>query len=486
MVQGYGHACDAMGIEVHQFTAVTGLEVTGRKVIRIRTTKGDLSAGAVLNATAGWATTISDMAGVPLPIVSQPLQACVTELIEPFLDYVIVSSNLHVYVSQTAKGELVIGSEVDPYQTYCTRSTLPTLEQMATYTLELFPQLHGLKILRQWAGVCDMTPDYAPIMGAAGELDNFFMDVGWGTWGFKAGPIAGKCLAETIATGKAAVLMEPFAPARFSSGKLLGEKAAASVSQIEKPVHEQSTEQLSKDLKALVKEKGIEYFLCSFVEMSGIPKAKLVPASALDDMVSEGAGFAGFAAGDVGQGPHDPDLVSIPDMQAMIVLPWRKNIAWVPGMLQVENQPSKYCPRRILARQLEIGRQRGYELMVGAEPEFMLLKRGQDGACVPWDAMDNAAKPCYDMRALHRNLDLLTRLIGYMQELGWEPYAADHEDANCQFEINWKYADALTTCDRQIFLQMDGQDSRRGAGAAWRPSCPSHLPTLLAMVRIAI
>ena len=220
-----------MGIEVHQFTTVTGLEVVGRKVIRIKTTRGDLSAGAVLNATAGWATTISDMAGVPLPIVSQPLQACVTELIEPFLDYVIVSSNLHVYVSQTAKGELVIGSEVDPYQTYCTRSTLPTLEQMATYTLELFPQLHGVNILRQWAGVCDMTPDYAPIMGAAGELDNFFMDVGWGTWGFKAGPIAGKCLAETIATGKAAVLMEPFAPTRFSSGKLLGEKAAASVSQ---------------------------------------------------------------------------------------------------------------------------------------------------------------------------------------------------------------------------------------------------------------
>jgi glutamine synthetase len=140
-------------------------------------------------------------------------------------------------------------------------------------------------------------------------------------------------------------------------------------------------------------------------------------------------------------------------MNAMIVLPWRKNIAWVPGMLQVENQPSKYCPRRILAHQLEIGRQRGYELMVGAEPEFMLLKRNQDGSCTPWDAMDNASKPCYDMRSLNRNLDLLTRLLGYMQDLGWEPYAADHEDANCQFEINWKYADALTTCDRQIFYK---------------------------------
>ena len=91
--------------------------------------------------------------------------------------------------------------------------------------------------------------------------------------------------------------------------------------------------------------------------------------------------------------------------------------------------------------------------MVGVEPEFMLLKRAQDGSCAPWDAMDNAPKPCYDMRALNRNLDLLTRLLGYMQELGWEPYAADHEDANCQFEINWKYADALTTCDRQIFYK---------------------------------
>jgi len=210
---------------------------------------------------------------------------------------------------------------------------------------------------------------------------------------------------------------------------------------------------LTSDLKTFIQEKGIEYFLCSFVEMSGIPKAKLVPATALEDMVSEGAGFAGFAAGDVGQGPHHPDLVSVPDMQAMIVLPWRKNIAWVPGLLQVENQPTKYCPRRILARQLEIARQRGYEFMVGMEPEFMLLKRGQDGSCLPWDAMDNAPKPCYDMRALNRNLDLLTRIIGCMRELGWQPYAADHEDANCQFEINWKYAEALTTCDRQIFYK---------------------------------
>ncbi len=210
---------------------------------------------------------------------------------------------------------------------------------------------------------------------------------------------------------------------------------------------------MTNDLKALVEEKGIEYFLCSFVEMSGIPKAKLVPASVLEDMVTDGAGFAGFAAGHVGQGPHDPDLVSVPDMNAMIVLPWKKNIAWVPGMLQVEGKPSLYCPRRILANQLEIARKRGYELMVGTEPEFMLLKQAEDGAYAPWDDKDSAAKPCYDMRSLHRNLELLTELVGYMEELGWEPNAADHEDANCQFEINWKYSDALTTCDRQTFFK---------------------------------
>ena len=242
---------------------------------------------------------------------------------------------------------------------------------------------------------------------------------------------------------------------------------------------------MTKDLKARIKEKGIDYFLCSFVEMSGIPKSKLVPAAALDDMVSDGAGFAGFAAGNVGQSPADPDLVCIPDMQAMIQLPWRKSIAWVPGMLQVEEQPSKFCPRRILAAQLEIARKRGYELMVGAEPEFMLLKRNEDGVCIPWDAMDRAEKPCYDMRSLHRNLDLLTRLIGYMQELGWEPYAADHEDANCQFEINWKYADALTTCDRQIFFKWMVKILAEEQGLL-ATFMPKPFASLTVMVRIAI
>lgn len=230
VVWGYARACDRMGIEIHPYTEVTDIKVENHRAVQVTTKREQIAAGAVLNATAGWATTISQMAGVPLPIVTHPLQACVTEPLKPFLNTVMVSATLHVYLSQTDKGELVIGAEIDPYQSYCMKGTLPTLEQMATYTLELFPQLHGVRILRQWAGICDMTPDFAPIMGASQQVSNFYMDVGWGTYGFKAAPISGKCMAGLIATGKPPSLMEPFSPARFETGNLVGEKAAAAVS----------------------------------------------------------------------------------------------------------------------------------------------------------------------------------------------------------------------------------------------------------------
>jgi sarcosine oxidase subunit beta len=230
VVWGYARACDRMGIEIHTFTEVTGIRVHDAQVRSVVTNRGEVAAGAVLNATAGWASTVSKMAGVPLQIVTHPLQACVTEPLKPFLDKVIVSATLHVYVNQTDKGELVIGAEIDPYQSYSMKATLPTLEQMSTYTLELFPQLHSVRVLRQWAGVCDMTPDFAPIIGAAPEVKNFYMDVGWGTYGFKTAPIAGNCMAELIATGTTPKLIQPFSPARFHAGQLVGEKAAAAVS----------------------------------------------------------------------------------------------------------------------------------------------------------------------------------------------------------------------------------------------------------------
>lgn len=207
------------------------------------------------------------------------------------------------------------------------------------------------------------------------------------------------------------------------------------------------------EVRQLVNEKGIEFFLCSFVEMGGSPKAKLVPATHLEDMAREGGGFAGFAAGEIGQKPHDPDMASIPDFNSLTIVPWRKNIAWVAGNVHVNGQEWPYCPRTILRRQLAKALQKGYIFNVGVEAEFMLLKRNEQGDYVPWDTLDTLAKPCYDLRALYRNLDVMTTLIKHLQELGWGPYANDHEDANCQFEINWRYATALTTADRHTFYK---------------------------------
>jgi len=176
-----------------------------------------------------------------------------------------------------------------------------------------------------------------------------------------------------------------------------------------------------KEVKELAREKGIEFFLCSFVEMSGAPKAKLVPASHLEDMARDGGGFAGFATGEIGQGPHDPDIASIPDFNSLTVLPWRKNTAWVAGNVFVNGKEWAYGPRNILRQQLERARKKGYVMNVGVEPEFMLLRRNERGEYAPWDALDTLGKPCYDLRALHRNLDVMTTLVKYIQELGWDP-----------------------------------------------------------------
>jgi glutamine synthetase len=232
-----------------------------------------------------------------------------------------------------------------------------------------------------------------------------------------------------------------------------------------------------EQVEALVRDKGIAFFLCSFVEMSGAPKAKLVPATHLHDMAEGSAGFAGFATGAMGQGPHDPDMVSLPDFQSLTVVPWRKNLAWVAGNVHVNGAAWPYCPRTILQRQLARAREQGYLFNVGVEAEFMLLQRMEQGDYVPWDPLDTLGKPCYDLRALHRNLDLMTTLVAYLQELGWAPYATDHEDANCQFEINWRYADALTTADRHTFFKwmVKTVAEQHGLLATFMPKPFAHL-----------
>jgi glutamine synthetase len=233
-----------------------------------------------------------------------------------------------------------------------------------------------------------------------------------------------------------------------------------------------------QEVAQVVQDKGIEFFLCSFVEATGAPKAKLVPATHLEAMAVEGGGFAGFATGEMmGQGPHSPDMAAIPDFHSLTILPWRKNIAWVAGNVQVEGKEWDFCPRTILRRQLEKARQKGYTFNVGVEAEFMLLKRNDSGDYAPWDPLDTLGKPCYDLRALNRNLDVMTTLVKYMQELGWQPYANDHEDANCQFEINWTFSDALTTADRHTFFKWMVRTvaEQHGLLATFMPKPFSHL-----------
>jgi sarcosine oxidase subunit beta len=231
VVWGYARGAAARGVHIHQHTEVTGIEVTGGaqpKVTTVRTTQGDIATGTVLNATAGWATLIADMAGVRLPVTTYPLQAAVTEPVKPFLATVIVSGSLHVYISQTDRGELVFGASVDPFTSYAMRGTLEFIEGLAGHVLELMPALSKLRVLRQWAGLCDMTPDFSPVMGMT-PVDGFLVDVGWGTYGFKAGPVSGEAMAECIASGQTPEIITAFGLDRFTAGALVGEKGAAAV-----------------------------------------------------------------------------------------------------------------------------------------------------------------------------------------------------------------------------------------------------------------
>jgi sarcosine oxidase subunit beta len=198
-------------------------------VTRVRTNRGDVEAGVVVSATAGWSSLVCRQVGIRLPITTHVLQALVTEPLKPFLDAIVVSAQLHVYLSQTDRGELVIGAEIEPYTTYCGTSTFAFLEASARHALELFPQLERVKVLRQWTGLCDVSPDYSPILGRT-ELDNFLVSAGWGTYGFKAAPIVGTMLAELVATGRTPPLIAPFALDRFYTDTLVSELAAAAVS----------------------------------------------------------------------------------------------------------------------------------------------------------------------------------------------------------------------------------------------------------------
>lgn len=225
---GYGRGADMRGTEIHQQTEVLGIDVQGGKVCGVRTTRGYIATNKVLCAVAGFTPRILDMVGIKTPIYIHPLQAMVSEPLKPWLDPILVSGSLHIYVSQSSRGELVMGASLDPYEVQSTRSTLDFVEGLSAHMLDMFPFLSHVKVMRQWAGMADMTPDFAPIMGKT-PLEGFYLDAGWGTWGFKATPVCGKTMAYTVATDTPHALINGFSLDRFRNFSLTGEKGAASV-----------------------------------------------------------------------------------------------------------------------------------------------------------------------------------------------------------------------------------------------------------------
>jgi glutamine synthetase len=207
------------------------------------------------------------------------------------------------------------------------------------------------------------------------------------------------------------------------------------------------------DLEAALERDGIEFLFAMFVDLHGKPCAKLVPVSALDQLLRDGAGFAGFAAGAMGQVPSSPDILAMPDVSSYLAAPWQPGLGIIQCDPYCQGEPWPFAPRVILRRQIERLANEGLSLMVGAEAEYFLVRRSEGGGIEVADSLDVASAPCYDARALTRMYDHLTSVSRCMNQLGWANYANDHEDANGQFEQNFRYSDALTTADRVIVFR---------------------------------
>ncbi len=227
VVWGYASAADRMGAEIHPHTRVEAIRVKDSQVTGVSAAGQEISCDYVVNATAGWCSTIAEMVGLRLPIITVPLQACVTDPLKPVMTGVIMSGDLAAYFYQTDRGEFVMGAEIDPYTSYSYRTTLPTLEVMASAVVEIMPCLASVNIIRSWAGICDITPDFSPIMCESPEVKGFILDCGWATYGFKTAPAAGNNVAELIHSGEAPEVIKPFSITRFYENRPVDEKASA-------------------------------------------------------------------------------------------------------------------------------------------------------------------------------------------------------------------------------------------------------------------
>lgn len=225
---GYARGADLRGVDIIQNCEVTGFDIKDGCVMGVRTTRGDIITQKVALAVAGNTSVLAGLAGIRLPITSYALQACVSEPVKPVLDTVVLSMSLGVYLSQSDKGELVMGSALDLYPSYAQRGNLPVMENTAAGVVELFPQFSRMRFLRQWAGVVDVMHDSTPVVGLS-TVKGLYLNCGWGTGGFKAIPGAGFCYAHTIAKDEPHPLTAPFSLKRFETGALIDEAAGSGI-----------------------------------------------------------------------------------------------------------------------------------------------------------------------------------------------------------------------------------------------------------------
>jgi glutamine synthetase len=230
------------------------------------------------------------------------------------------------------------------------------------------------------------------------------------------------------------------------------------------------------------KQNNVKYFMISFTDLFGGQRAKLVPAAAISEMQRDGAGFAGFATW-LDMTPAHPDMLAIPDPTSVVQLPWKPEVAWVAANCVMENQRVEQAPRNVLQKQIDAASEVGLRIKTGIEAEFFLLN--SDGSQIS-DDLDTAIKPCYDQQAIMRRYDVIAEICDYMLELGWHPYQNDHEDANGQFEMNWKYDDVLKTADKHSFFKFMTKSvaEKHGLRATFMPKpiesltgngCHSHI-----------
>ena len=225
---GYARAADELGVDIVQNCEVTGLRSIGAKITGIETTKGYIKTPKVGCVVAGHSSVLADMANIRLPIASRPLQALVSEPIKPILDTVIMSNAVHMYISQSDKGEIVLGAGVDKYNSYAQTGSWPIPEHMVAAAVDLFPFLSQLRMLRQWGGIVDTCPDASPIISKT-DIKGLYFNCGWGTGGFKATTGSGHVFADLIANDRPNKIALPYSLKRFETGHLIDEHGAAGV-----------------------------------------------------------------------------------------------------------------------------------------------------------------------------------------------------------------------------------------------------------------